>query len=89
MGDFDLTPEQRRTLAAREAFQRKYAATPEQARAHFAQLARRKAGGIQLTADETAALLEAYSLLSRAAARARRKLTAAGAPAGLEGNNNA
>lgn len=74
MGDTVLTPNQRRTLAAREAYRRKYAADPEQAREHYANLARRRAGRIDLTPEEAQALLAAYDVLRGAVERARKKL---------------
>ncbi|MCM8750633.1 hypothetical protein NET02_15930 [Thermomicrobiaceae bacterium CFH 74404] len=89
MGDTTLTPNQRRTLAARQAYRRKYAATPEQQREHYAELARRRAGRIDLTPEETAALVAVYDLLRPIAERARRKLAAAGSPSGEEGSGDA
>ena len=76
MGAHNLTPNQRRTLAAREAYRRKYAATPEQAREHFAELALKRAGRVDLTPEEAQALLAAYDILRGAAERARKKLAA-------------
>lgn len=57
-------------------------------RTRMAELGRRSAQarrhGLVLTADEVAALAEAYELLRRAAQRARRKLAAAVTPTGEE-----
>lgn len=88
MGNTVLTPGQRRTLAAREAYRAKFAATPEQQREHYAELARRRAGRTDLTPDETAALVAAYDLLRPIAERARRKL-ATGSPKGEEASGDA
>jgi len=74
MGDAVLTPTGRdRTRAAREAYRAKYASSAEQASAHFAELARRRRGRLDLTPEETMALLQAVEILQRAAQRAREK----------------
>ena len=78
----------RRTAKARATF---LASLPdgEGRRAHFAELARRKTGRLELSADEAAALVAAFDVLRPAIERARRKLTAAGSPTGEEGSGDA
>ena len=72
-----LSPRQRRTLSARRALAATFA-TPEERSAHYRALAAKaNAGRIALTADEVAALGEAYALLGKIAARHRDKLDAA------------
>ena len=72
-----LSPRQRQTLSARRALAAKFA-SPEEQSAHYRALAAKaNAGRVTLTADEVAALGEAYALLSKIAARHRRKIEAA------------
>jgi hypothetical protein len=69
-----ISPDQRRTLPARLALASKFK-TPEQKREHYRAMgARSAAGRVVLRTDEAAALVDAYSLLSRIAERARVKL---------------
>ena len=66
-----LSPAQRRTLAARQALAAKFS-TPEEKSEHYRELARRSNDGrIVLSGDEAAALVGAYELLGRIAARNR------------------
>jgi len=81
MGAQELTPNQRRTLKAREALAQKLA-DPETRRNYFADLARRQTGHIKLSPAEAQALVEAFVLLERIAARARKKLADAPADEG-------
>ncbi len=77
-----LTDRQRQTLPARQALNAKFE-TPQQRSDHFRELGRKSAEGrILLSADESAALVSAYDLLTRIAERARLKL--ATAPNGSE-----
>ncbi len=86
-----LTAAQRRTLAAREALDRKLA-DPETRSDFYRRLAQRQAelrrGRTWLSDEETEALLAAYQILGRAAARARRRLAAASSPSGEEGSGD-
>lgn len=81
-----------RTSAARRAFLARFSSAEER-KSYFAELGRRaseaRQGGLVLTAEEAAALLECYAILGRAAERARRKLAAAGSPSGEEGGSDA
>lgn len=64
-----LSPAQRRTLPAREAFARKFP-TPEAKSEHFqAMAAKANAGRVVLRADEAVALRDAYQLLRSIADR--------------------
>src|SRR3712207_2821470 len=64
-----LTKDQRRTLPAREALARKFS-NPEEKSAHYrAMAARANAGRVVLSAEEAAALADAYGLLGRIAER--------------------
>jgi hypothetical protein len=64
-----LSPAQRRTLPAREAFARKFS-SPEARSEHFRALAEKaNAGRVVLSGDEAAALSAAYRLLSTIADR--------------------
>ena len=75
-----LTERQLRTLPARQARAAKFA-SPEEKSAHYREMARRgNEGRVVLGADEAAAVLQAYDLLTRIAERARIKL--ANAPNG-------
>ena len=59
----DLSPAQRRTLAARAALAAKFS-TPQEKSAYFSDLARRSAERrLTLSGDEAAALVGAYDLL--------------------------
>ncbi len=70
-----LTPQQRRTLKARETLAAKFA-TPEEKSAHYRELAEREAtrrrGGIVLSAEEASALAHAYDIMRSVAERARK-----------------
>jgi hypothetical protein len=69
-----LSPAQRQTLPAREAFARKFPG-PEAKSEHFRAIGERgNAGRVVLSGDEAVALVDAYQLLSRIAERARMKL---------------
>jgi hypothetical protein len=64
-----LSPDQRRTLKAREALARKFA-TPEQKTEHYRAMAEKaNAGRVVLSGDEATALRDAYRLLASIAAR--------------------
>jgi hypothetical protein len=64
-----LSPAQRRTLPAREAFARKFP-SPEAKSEHFRAMAERaNAGRIVLSGDEASALRDAYRLLRTIADR--------------------
>ena len=72
--DATLSPAQRRTLPARKALAAKFS-SPEEKRDYYREIGERgNAGRVVLRADEAAALVDAYSLLSRIAERARVKL---------------
>lgn len=62
---------QERTRAARAAFNAKFS-TPEEKSRHFADLARKRAGRIELSAEEAQALTNVYDILRRVAERTRR-----------------
>ena len=69
--DETLSPGQRRTLAAREAFASKFE-TSEQSIKHYRDMAEKaNAGRVVLSGDEASALVDAYALLGRIAERAR------------------
>jgi hypothetical protein len=69
-----LSPDQRRTLKAREALARKFA-TPEQKSEHYRAMAEKaNAGRVVLSGDEAAALVDAYAILNKITERARMKL---------------
>ena len=74
MSDETLTAGQRRTAKAREVFAQRFA-SPEEKSRYFAQLSERAAaqrrGGIVLSADEAAAVGEAFKLLAKVAQRVR------------------
>jgi hypothetical protein len=64
-----LSPDQRRTLKAREALASKFA-TPEQKTAHYRAMAERaNAGRVVLSGNEATALRDAYRLLRTIADR--------------------
>jgi hypothetical protein len=64
-----LSPAQRRTVAAREAFAAKFP-SPEAKSEHFRAMAERAhAGRVVLRAEDAAALSEAYRLLAKIADR--------------------
>jgi hypothetical protein len=74
MPDITLTEAQRRTLPGRQALAAKFP-SPEAKSEHFRRIGERgNAGRVVLRADEAAALVDAYSLLTRIAERARMKL---------------
>lgn len=71
MADATPTPRQRQTANGRRAFLDQFP-SEEAKREHFRELARRSAAGrVVLSADEAAALGEAYELLGRIAARTK------------------
>ena len=71
MSDAVPSPRQRQTANGRRAFLERFP-TAEARSEHFRELARKSAGSrVVLTADEAAALTEAYQLLAKIARRGK------------------
>ena len=75
MESTELTPGQRRTLKARQAFAAKFSSTEEKKR-YYQDLARkaaeRRRQGLVLSPEEALAIAQAYELLRLAAERVRK-----------------